>query len=371
VFIHCSCRVCPLLNGTDRQGAKDIDALRVAVNENGRAMFNRILLPLDGSPLAECVISHAMALAKLNNAEIVPLLVLEENASEDGVDPMEWHLRKTAAQSYIDSVCTKLQEIGIDSHCLLLTGSPYQRILEQVEKLSIDLVLISSHGQSGRVQRPLGAIAHKVLEGVGTSVMLIPAQEQPGDTELFTPRHYNAILIPLDGSRRAECVLPIADWLAREQSTKLVLAHVVQRPGVLGWAMLADDTRKLAEEFVEHTWSVAKSYLAQIHDRRNIDTISILSQADNTAIELDHIAKQNQVDLVLVSAHGVAANPMRSFGDTVNGIVIYCHQPVLIYQDRPAAHTIEPEAAPIRERIERQNGHSSLPGTAGTQQAYL
>jgi nucleotide-binding universal stress UspA family protein len=334
-------------------------------------MFNRILLPLDGSPLAECTIPHALALAKLNNAEIVPLFVLEENASGDGVDPMEWHLRKTEAQTYINTICTKLQEIGIDAHCLLLTGSPYPRILEQVEKLNIDLVLISSHGRSGRVERPLGAIAHKVLEGAGTSVMLVPAQEQPGDADLFAVKYYNAILIPLDGSRRAECVLPIAEWLAREQSTKLVLAHVVQRPGVLGWAMLADETRKLAEQFVEHTWSVAESYLAQIHERQNSDTISIIAQADNTSIELDHIAEQNQVDLVLLSAHGVAANPMRSFGDTVNSVLTYCHQPVLIYQDRPAAHTIEPEAAPIRERIKRQNGYSSLPGTAGTQQAYL
>ena len=333
-------------------------------------MFDRILLPLDGSPLAECTISHALALAKLNNAEVIPLLVLEENTSADGVDPMEWHLRRTAAQTYIDTICTRLQETGIDSHCLLLTGSPYQRILEQVEKLNIDLVVISSHGQSGRVKRPFGAIAHKVLEGAGTSVMLVPAQERAGDATPIAPQHYNAILIPLDGSRRAECILPIADWLAREQKTKLVLAHVIQRPGVLGWAMLGDDTRKLAKQFVEHTWSVAKSYLEQINERQNSDTITILAQADNTAIALEQIAEQNHVDLMLVSAHGVADNPMRLFGDTVNGILTYCHQPVLIYQDRPVLHTIEPETAPIRERMQRQNDHSPL-GPVGTHQAYL
>jgi hypothetical protein len=167
-------------------------------------------------------------------------------------------------------------------------------------------------------------------------------------------------------------VLPIADWLAREQSTKLVLTHVVQRPGVLSWAMLAEETRILAEQFVEHTWLVAESYLAQVHVRQNIEMISIVAQADNAAIELDHIAGQNQVDLVLVSAHGVAANPLRSFGDTVNSILVYSHQPVLIYQDRPAAaHTVEREAAPDRERIERQNGHSTLAATAGTHYAYL
>src|SRR5687767_6800562 len=112
-------------------------------------MFNRILLPLDGSALAECTIPHALAMARLDNAEIVPLLVLDGSVSGEGIDPMEWHLRKSEAQTYIDAICSKLQGIGINSNCLLLTGSPYQRILEQIEKLNIDLIVVSSHGQSG------------------------------------------------------------------------------------------------------------------------------------------------------------------------------------------------------------------------------
>jgi nucleotide-binding universal stress UspA family protein len=334
-------------------------------------MFYRILLPLDGSALAECIIPHALALAKLDNAEIVPLLVLDGSASGDSVDPMEWHLRKSEAQSYLDTIHSKLQGIGIDSDCLLLTGPPYQRILEQVDKLNIDLILISSHGQSGRIARPFGSIAHKVLESAGTSILLVPAHEQPLDVDMFAPKQYSTILIPLDGSRRAECILPIADRLAGEQNAKLVLTHVLQRPDVLRWAMLADDTRKLTEHFVEHINTVAQSYLDQIHVRQDSDTVRIVVQADNVAIALDHLASRLEVDFMLISAHGATANPLRSFGDTVSGILNYCRHPILIYQDRPAAHMIEPEAAPVREPIARQNDHSSLPGTAGTQQAYL
>jgi nucleotide-binding universal stress UspA family protein len=333
-------------------------------------MFTRILLPLDGSTMAECTISHALTLAKLNNAEIVPLLVLEETASEDGVDPMEWHLRKTGAQTYIDTICIKFKERGIECQSLLLTGSPYQRVIEQAEKLNSDLILISSHGQSGRVEHPFGATAYKILEGAGTSVMLIPAQVLPEDADIFEPISYYTILIPLDGSLRAECVLPIADWLGRGQSIKLVLSHVVQHPDILGWAMLPDDTRKLAEQFVEHVWTRAKSYLIQIQERQNLETVCLLVRAKNVAIDLDHIAKQNSVDLILVSAHGAASNPMHTFGDTVRGILTYCHQPVLIYQDRPTAHTSEAEVVPVREKIERQNAYSS-PGPGNLQQAYL
>jgi nucleotide-binding universal stress UspA family protein len=334
-------------------------------------MFNRILLPLDGSALAECTLPHALAMANLDNAEIVPLLVLDGSVSGEGIDPMEWHLRKSEAQTYIDTVCSKLQETGINPNCLLLTGPPYQRILEQIERLNIDLVVVSSHGQSGRVDRPFGAIAHEVLESAGTSVMLVPAQVQPLDVDMFVPKSYNAILIPLDGSRRAECVLPIADRLARGQKTMLVIAHVTQRPDILSWAMLADDTRRLTDQFVEHINVVARSYLEPIRERQDSETVCILAQADNVAIELDHIAQQVEADLMLVSAHGAAANPMRAFGDTVSGILNYCHQPVLIYQDRPTAHTIETEAAPVREPTARQSNGSSHTRPATTQQAYL
>jgi len=284
---------------------------------------------------------------------------------------MEWHLRKSEAQTYIDSVCSKLQEIGINSHGLLLTGPPYQRILEQVDKLNIDLVLVSSHGQSGRVDRPFGAIAHKVLGSAGTSVMLVPAQAQPLNVDIYASKSYQSILIPLDGSRRAECVLPIADRLAREQKTKLKIVHVTQRPDILSWALLADDTRNLTEQFVEHIGAVAQSYLDQIRDRQDNESVCILAQADNVAIELNHIAGEAEADLMLVSAHGAAANPIRAFGDTVSGILNYCRRPVLIYQDRPAVYTTEPEAAPLREPVARQSDDSIPIGSVTTQQAYL
>src|SRR3954462_14825291 len=79
------------------------------VTEKGESMFDRILLPLDGSALAECTFPHALALAKLDNAEIVPILVLDGSVSGEAVDPMEWHLRKSEAQNYIDTVCSKLE----------------------------------------------------------------------------------------------------------------------------------------------------------------------------------------------------------------------------------------------------------------------
>src|SRR4029079_10787529 len=122
----------------------------------------------------------------------------------------------------------------------------------------------------------------------------------------------------------------------REQKAKLAFVYVTQRPDILSWALLADDTRNLTEQFVEHIGAVAQNYLDQIRDRQDNESVGILAHADNVAIEVNHIAEQVEADLLLVSAHGAAANPMRAFGDTVSGILNYCYQPVLIYQDLSA-----------------------------------
>jgi nucleotide-binding universal stress UspA family protein len=323
-------------------------------------MFNRILLPLDGSALAEGAIPHALALAQLADAEIIVLHVIEESGAEPGVDPIEWHLRKAAVQTYLDALCAKVKAVGVRTQCLLLAGSPADRIVEQVDMLGIDLVLISSHGQSERTDWALGAVAYKVLEAVGTSVMLVRNPAAPDESRAFVPAHYRTLMVSLDGSRRAECILPIAERLMEQQHAGLVLAHIVQRPGLLGWAMLAEDERRLAEQLIEHTATVAQQYLGEIQARHGEHATVVLSQADNVATELNEIAMRHAVDLILVSAHGAAANPRRSFGDTVIGVLTYCRQPVLIYQDQPGQRASIPEAAPLRGRHEEPDDRASL-----------
>jgi nucleotide-binding universal stress UspA family protein len=166
----------------------------------------------------------------------------------------------------------------------------------------------------------------------------------------------------LDGSLRAECVLPIADRIAREHKSKVVLTHVVQLPDVLGWHMVADETRRVAEDFVQHIEAVAQNYLDQLHERQYIDTNGVIVQAGNAAIALAQIAAQQESDLIIVSAHGASANPIRSIGDTAHSLLAHCQQPILIYQDRPEHQTLDIEAAPVREQEQRPVGYTHLSG---------
>jgi nucleotide-binding universal stress UspA family protein len=313
-------------------------------------MFQRILLPLDGSPLAECTVPHALALAQLADAELILLHVLARQGGERSVDPLQWHLRQAAAQSTLDQTQQRLAASGVRSSSLLVAGSPTQSILEQAAKLNVDLIAISSHGQSGRIDATLGAVAHRLVARVSTSLLLVRTDLEFGGAGDFVPARYRTLLLPLDGSRRAESLLPIAARLATIQDAELVLAHVVHRPLLLGSATLPADAQALAKQAGELNLSVAELYLVQLQERQEIPTRLALAQADNVGTALLQLSEQHQADLVLVTAHGAGVNPLRPVGDTVSSLLAYSPQPVLVYQDRPSGQASQPREAPVQAR---------------------
>jgi nucleotide-binding universal stress UspA family protein len=310
-------------------------------------MYNPILHPLFGWARAEATLPHALALAQLAAAELILLQIVEERAGVRSIDPLESHLQHATAQSYLAQTSRQLQACGVACDYLLEAGSPVERIVQQADLLGVDLILLSSHGQSGRSDTALGSVAHALLEHLGSSGMLVRALPEPGHA--FAPARYRTILVPLDGSRRAESVLPIANRLAVLQDAELVLAHVVHRPALLSWALLPSEDQALGEQWMELNQTMAERYLAQLQARQEARTTVALAQADNVAIELHRMVEQHQADLVLVSAHGAGANPLRLFGDTLNNILTYCAQPVLVYQDLPRLRTSKSQTAPQRE----------------------
>jgi len=323
-------------------------------------MFDTILVPLDGSQLAECVLPHTVAIARSFDAEIALLRVLERNqtgASSQLFDLVNWQINKTRATLYLDKVRTRFQELKIQARTTVMEGLIAEGITEFAQNQGMKLIILSSHGRNGLTQWGISSITQKIILSAQTSLFIVRAH-QYGDHagELSEPPVYQRILVPLDGSQRAENVLPIITQLANFHKSKIHLVQVIQTPEMARQMPPAREDIDLSDQLVTRNREEAGRYLEQLKSRSYLEGIAVqthLMTSDNAAVALHQLVAQEQIDMVALSAHGYSGNHQWPYGSMVNNFVMYGKIPLLVVQDLPAKQ--EPTIPDVQssERAER------------------
>jgi nucleotide-binding universal stress UspA family protein len=151
--------------------------------EGGAAVYKKILVPLDGSELAEKVLPHAAALAKCGGAQVTLLTVVQLTfgftAAKLEVIPEAVAERRAALQAeaiaYLDKIRRDLEAQGITACAVALEGDVATEIIAYAEREGLDLVAMATHGRTGINRFIMGSIAEKVLRGTIKPVLLIRA----------------------------------------------------------------------------------------------------------------------------------------------------------------------------------------------------
>lgn len=316
----------------------------------------KILVPLDGSSLAEGVLPHALTLARACNAHVILLHVLEqEKVHRHSVDPLNWHFRKVEGQRYLHETSGRLQKCGLRADYVLLEGPAAVRIIEYARAHEVNLIILSSYGQSGLRDWGVSSVTGKVMQGAETSILLVRACKQRDRRQVAG--RYRRILVPLDGSWRAECGLPLATSLACYSQAKLDLVHVVGWPHLFHpLSATAEDTRVVGQ-FVERNLAEAARYLEQLRARLTVESETCLLTGHDVTSTLQELVEQRGIDLVLLSAHGYSCDTQRPFGTLVSNFILYGSAPLLIKQDllpQQMKMTWAERAANVQESIGRR-----------------
>jgi nucleotide-binding universal stress UspA family protein len=150
-----------------------------------RIMYERILVPLDGSVRAEQVIPHAKVLAKLSGAKLILLRILEpfppvRSMSPEDLKIIKRHAREWAEEYFI-KITADLQEEDIAVESIISEGRASVMIAKFAEQNDIDLILISSRGRTGITRWLMGSVADRVIRGASVPVLLVPSS---GDDDL-------------------------------------------------------------------------------------------------------------------------------------------------------------------------------------------
>lgn len=323
-------------------------------------MFDTILVPLDGSQLAECVLPHVVAIARSFDAEITLLRMLEKNhagTSAQLFDLLNWQINKTKAALYLEKIMARFQELGLHVQTTVLEGLVAEGITEYAQNQGMKLIILSSHGRHGLTQWGISSITQKIILSAPTSVLIIRAHQQDIPAgELSADPLYRHVLVPLDCSQRAEHVLPIITQLAHVQQPTVHLVHVVQTPEMARQMPTVREDIDLSNRVVERNLEEAGHYLEQVKSRSYLQGIAVqthLITSDHTAAALYQLVEQEHIDLVTLSAHGYSGKPQWPYGSVVNNFILYGKAPLLIAQDLPVKQEANQPDAQSSGRAER------------------
>lgn len=146
-------------------------------------MFQKILVPLDGSALAECVLSHVEVLARGCQAKnVVFIRVVEPFYQPTGdyvFDPEQIKKidagNKTAAEAYLKKIAARVSPAGAVVKTEVISGLPAEILAEYSVKNQADLIVIATHGRSGVSRWIWGSVAERILRSACVPVLMVRA----------------------------------------------------------------------------------------------------------------------------------------------------------------------------------------------------
>ena len=266
-------------------------------------MLKKILLTLDGSENAEKALPWAAQFAARERAQVVLFRAVPPNP-----DP---HLRsreREEAREYLLRMEKELNYAGVATKVLIRRGNPAREIVDAALDQGCDLIFIATRGGSTVKRWIMGGVTEQVMRMSRVPVL-------PVWSHMAKPRHVRRIIVPLDGSKRAESILRWSIRLAHLLRSKLVFLHV--RPEK-GWNPgLCDDlTRRMTRM-----------------------SLSLCKQGIRSEFKLQHGDAAERIlifadanDLILTTTHGYGGMKRWILGSVAEKLVHAASVPVLVYK---------------------------------------
>ena len=287
--------------------------------------YKRILVPLDGSALAEKAVPYATFIAKKHGSQLFLLTVGSAPGSER---------INALGRAYLELKATKLKAEGVKASTEIVYGNVSDKIVEFADKNDIDLIAISTHGYSGFKRLMLGSVAEKVIGSTYCPVLLIrPTGEE-------TPRvDCGRILLPLDGSFFSEAAIPCAEEMARGTGADIVLLAVTEVPDVPSdrSPAIKPSWEEYRDALAAESRQQAQAYLDRVKAAMKDRKVKVSSQVvtGDIAGSICDIVDCENIDMVIMATHGRTGVSRLVFGSVARRIADESRQPVLLV--RPPA----------------------------------
>lgn len=316
-------------------------------------MTRQILVPLDGSSLAEAVLPCAVALARTTSSNLTllrvvpPLTLIEPIGAAINRGDDFWQTYQHEPDTDRQYLISKAVSLGLDELTLqtgVMEGEPATCILEYASaNPDVQFIAMATHGRSGLGRLFFGSVAERVLHASPVPVLML--RSHAGDNDLAERstlgRPFGHILVPLDGSELGEASIELARRLAAATDARITLLSIAPGPSL---QELANPT--LLPLWVEGSQDEKlrqlDHYLLGVAQQLRGEGFKVktLVKPGHPAEEIILAGDQNEVDLIVMAAHGRSELQRLWLGSVASTVVQGTARPVLLVRaGKPLAET--------------------------------
>lgn len=308
-------------------------------------MYSKVVVPLDGSELAEGVLPHVAEVVRGRECRVYLLSAspLAKRVSPAAVDvqpvpitmPEDLQGARRELVEYLRAVAKRLEPAVTDVWIGVSFGRPADEILAFADKVEADLIAMSTHGRSGIGRWVFGNVADRLLQGASCPVLLVRAGGSDATTAPPLRISYRRILVPLDGSELAEQVIPYVRALIRPNRTRISLVSVLTTGlGERTVTLLTSypPGMQLATTALHHAEAQLQAYLRSVAAalRERGATVSITIREGSPADEILAHASEVEADLISMTTHGLSGPSRWVYGSVAGKVLQGAHSPVLL-----------------------------------------
>ncbi len=294
-------------------------------------MFEKVLVPLDGSDAAESSLPFAAIIAAQLNSELVLVHVLGRGVTSSEVVDSYLASAVSRVRQAADGLGGRRNELRVSSAAI--TGSAGSALMDFAQSGSFGLIVLTSHGASGGSSPGLGSVATKLAHDLRVPLLLIPAGAKNSANDVFT-----RIVVPLDDSEAGEAALPLVKDLALAKRIEVTLLHVMSSAEQVH-TVGGIDYFRLPESVVERLREEAEAYLAKVVSSFEGTQAAVRREIrfGNPVDEINKLCQETSAGLIALSSHGHSAVERWVLGSISDKVLRSTRVPVLLVRGRPGA----------------------------------
>lgn len=285
-------------------------------------LYNRVLVPLDGSSAAEFAIRFASDLALKHEADLV-LLYLDHLPTQgaETASSADDERNRQRIDDYLERLRKELRAAGVRAYALQLAARDLaDALLRSIDVERISAVVMSTQGRTAMLRWLFGSGIERAINNFPVPLLLVRPL-------------YQRVVVPLDGSRWSESAIPRAAELARVHDAELILLHVYQPKGgnyagqwaLAGQQQIADQAY---EQMQEQLIALRNSLRQEGVRAREV----ILRGGDPAQAICDYVETEEGISLVVMTTHGRTGLARWLMGSVAQEVIKHARCPVMLVQ---------------------------------------